>query len=753
MDSEKTTSKPFRVERRDDGIAVLVLDASGSSVNTINPELMTELDKALTEIESSARGLVIASAKPDFLVGADLEYLQECETIEEGTAMSADAQHALDGIARLKIPTVAAVAGSCLGGGLELALACDAIVAASDRDTELGQPEIRLGLIPGAGGTQRLPRRIGLSDAVPMMLTGKSVPAARARRLGLVDELVARPIIVDVAVERAGELAAAVSESSRQGASDESPRDDWAGRLRKWLSPHQIEARLTQTAAGRKVVLERARRESRQRSRGNYPAPERLLDVIEIGLAQGFEAGLEAEREAFGELLCTPGSRELRRLFFLQRKYKRSTGVQSDVQPRRVDKVGVLGAGLMGSGITYVTAEHTGARVRLADQDDESVRRGMRHIRHLVDGRVHRGKRTALEADEIMYRIGPNTSRSGFSSCDLVIEAVFEKMDLKRELLRQVHDQTKGRAIFASNTSGLPIDEIAQATEHPGNVVGMHYFSPVEKMPLLEVVRGPRTSDEAVATAVAFGKRQGKTVIVVRDGPGFYTTRILAPLLAEAFTLVMEGVAIERVDEAVKDFGFPMGPIELADEIGLDVCHEIAGNLHRAFGDRMAPPPGLGRLLEDGRLGEKSGRGLYRHGGSEPAVDPSAYEVLGVRPNGSSLGNAEIGARCALRMINEAARCYGEGVLESAEDGDIGAILGVGFPPFLGGPFRYIESEGAERVATRLSALRDTEGARFSPAELLTTMAQGQGGAFSKGTAPRPGSVPPPARSEAAPAP
>jgi 3-hydroxyacyl-CoA dehydrogenase/enoyl-CoA hydratase/3-hydroxybutyryl-CoA epimerase len=707
-------SGSLRVERRDAGVAVLVFDVPGESTNTLRAGFDEELEQVLGALEAdeSIRALVFTSGKSDgFIAGADVRRLAELTSAEEGTLLCRRGQRALERLAGLRFPVVSAIHGACLGGGLELALATTERVASSASSTKLGLPEVQLGILPGLGGTQRLPRLVGLSAALDLLLSGRQLDARRAAALGLVDEVVAPSLLDSVAVARALSLASG----------GERP-----GRQRALLDPSVLRERaLAENALGRMVVFDQARRRLREKTHGNYPAPERILDVVRRGLEAGLRAGLEAEAEAFGELVVTPEARALRHVFFGQQAAKKETGVAREVEPRAVSAVGVLGAGLMGAGIAYVSVTAAGARVRLKDVSAEALQGGLRYADELLAGRAGSGRISAWEREQLLARITRSTDYSGFSRLDLVIEAVFEDLELKRRVLSQAEEAIAPQAIFASNTSALSIASIAEGARHPERVLGMHYFSPVEKMPLLEVVVTEATADFATRTAVQFGKRQGKTVIVVRDAPGFFTSRVLGAYLNEAAHLVLEGGAVEALDQALVAAGFPVGPLELLDEVGFDVAAKVGQTLAAAYGARLAPPAAFGALVEGGRRGRKARRGFYRYdgkpGGARP-VDAAVYGELGLEPppRAARPEALELAVeRCLLTLVNESVRCLGEGVLRSARDGDLGAVLGLGFPPFLGGPLYYAEAVGVRALLERLRRLEGRFGARFEPAPLL----------------------------------
>ncbi|PWG62065.1 fatty acid oxidation complex subunit alpha FadJ [Spiribacter halobius] len=690
---------PLTLERRHDGVAVIRIDTPGHRQNTLDRALIDAASRLLDELDADrgVRGLVFASGKPgSFIAGADIDMIRECPDAAAVSELARTGQRILARIAAFRVPVVAAIRGTCLGGGLELALACRARVASDEPATRLGLPEVQLGLLPGTGGTQRLPRLIGLPAALDLMLTGRQVDSRRALRLGLVDERVPASILEEAA--------------ARIALGDAPPR-------RRELRTQLVRWATTGNRLGRRLVLGQARKRTLAKTRGNYPAPPRILECVETGLAQGIETGLAAEAETFGELAMTPAARALIGLYFDSTAAKKDTGATGVREPKPVQRIGVLGGGLMGAGIATVSADRAGVSVRLKDVRPEGLGNAVRHLREHVAGRRRRRSLTDFEARLTERRLTTTLDWSGFRRLDVVIEAVFEDPELKHRMVAEVEANGGAETIFASNTSSLPIARIAEGAAHPERVVGMHYFSPVERMPLLEVIPHAGTAPEVVATAVAFGRAQGKTPIVVGDGAGFYVNRILAPYLNEAMRLAAEGVAIDRIDGVLLDFGFPVGPFKLLDEVGIDICAHVAPILHEAFGERMAPPAQAARMVEAGRLGRKSGRGFYRWQGRKAGreVDDSVYGVLGVRP-GRTMGEEAIVDRTVLPMASEAVRCLDEGILRSARDGDLAAVFGIGFPPFRGGPFRYLDERGVATVAGRLQDLEANHGARFAPA-------------------------------------
>lgn len=708
-------------------VAVITFDMEGEPVNTIAPQISQEFEALMTRAvsDSAARAIVIISGKKDtFIAGAKIDFLQTIKNAADASALSRQGQAGFDRLDALEKPVVAAIHGACLGGGLEWALACDYRIATDSPRTSLGLPEVQLGLIPGAGGTQRLPALIGAQAALDLILTGKSLKAKKALKLGVIDEVVAPPILRQVALARAAELAAGTLRIERKrGLAPAITKSKSFPEILKGLTNKETwaEFALEENPLGRKVLFDQARKQLLKKTRGKYPAPEKALEVVKIGLEKGMKAGLEAEAAAFGELVMSDVSKRLVEIFFATTAMKKDNGVADPkIKPRPVKKIGMLGGGLMGAGIAYVTAALQGVPVRIKDKDDAGVGRALSHVRGLFDERVKRRSLTWREAEKQLVLVSATTDYSGFKHADLVIEAVFEDLALKHQMVKEIEKVCGPETIFASNTSSIPITDIARASQHPHTVIGMHYFSPVNKMPLLEIITHKGTSDQVTATCVEVGKKQGKTVIVVNDGVGFYTSRILAPYMNEAAFLLSEGADIAELDRALVDFGFPVGPITLLDEVGIDVAAKVAKIMHGAFGDRMLAPDTTDALVKDGRLGRKAQKGfyLYEHG-KKTEVDTSIYALTPQGKDRKRFDRSEMAERCVLQMVNEAIRCLGEGVLRSPRDGDIGAIFGLGFPPFLGGPFRYADEQGHGKILQRTEHYQERLGKRFTPAPAL----------------------------------
>lgn len=704
-----TTNPTFTLQVRDDHIGVITMDIAGESMNVLKAAFADEISALLSEIKANTqlKGLVFISGKADsFIAGADISMLDGCSSASEAEAIGRMGQQMFDQLEQLRIPLVAAIHGPCLGGGLELAMACHARIATSDSKTVLGLPEVQLGLLPGSGGTQRLPKLVGLQKALDMILTGKQLRASQAKKAGLVDEVVPVSILLDAAVKRAlkgkGERA--------------EPKLNLVGKV------------LERTPFGRNVLFNQARKQTLKKTQGNYPAPLKILDVIRTGVESGTQAGLNAEAKAFGELCMTKESAALRSLFFATTQMKKESGA-GDVKGSKVKKAAVLGGGLMGGGIANVTATKAGVPVRIKDINEQGIGNALKYSYALLQKKFKRRFISKAEMQKQMLLISGTTDYSGFHDADIVIEAVFEDLSLKQQMVADIEAHCQPTTIFASNTSSLPIAQIAAKAQRPENVIGLHYFSPVDKMPLVEVIAHSGTAPETIATTVAFARKQGKTPIVVKDGAGFYVNRILALYMNEAASILLEGETVEALDKALVKFGFPVGPITLLDEVGIDVGAKIAPILATELGERFTAPGAFTKLLSDGRKGKKTEKGFYLYGKQakkgKKLVDESVYAVLGVTP-APRLNADEISSRCVAQMLNEAVRTLEEGIIASARDGDIGAIFGIGFPPFLGGPFRYIDSLGADTLVAQLRNLESRFGSRFTPAPLLVSMAEQQ---------------------------
>ena len=699
----------FGVEN-ENGVAVVTFDLPGEPVNKLTAEVMDEFAALLTRLgeDGMVRGVVLISGKPDnFIAGADIEQFTRLRSASEASALSRAGQEIADRVAGFPKPFVVAIHGACLGGGFELALACHWRVISDSPKTQLGLPEVQLGILPGVGGTQRLPRLVGARAAFDMILAGKSERAEKAYRLGMADELVPESILRRTAIAAAERIA-------RAGP----PRREPKGGLQALF--------LDRTPVGRRIVYAQAEKQVRERTGGHYPAPLAAIEAVKTGLEQGMRAGLKEESRLFGELAMTDVSRNLVQIFFATTALKKDDGVPgaASLKVPPVRRVAVVGAGFMGAAIAGTAVLNAEVEARLKDADLPRVGKGIRGARRILDDRLKRRRLRQPKYEQLVALLSGAADYSGFLRTDLVVEAVFEDLDVKRKVLAEVERETRETAIFATNTSTIPIGHIAAGASRPEQVVGMHFFSPVEKMPLLEVIPHAGTSAETVVRAVRFGRKMGKTVIVVGDSPGFWVNRILLPYMNEAGILVREGVPIDLIDRTMTEYGFPVGPVTLLDEVGLDVGAKVAKVMHAAYGERLEPSDVLDRMLADDRQGRKNGRGFYEYrDGKKAGPDASVPALLGVTPQENTPA-ATVERRLLYAMLNEAAMAAHEGVIRTPRDGDIGAIFGIGYPAFRGGPLRTIDALGPARVADTLRELAGIYGHRFRPSPSLVAMAE-----------------------------
>jgi len=691
---------------------VVVFDLKGEPVNKISQAVKQEVLATFEVLERDAavQAAAFFSGKRDnFIAGADIEEFVRVTSAAEAERLSDAGQELLERVARFPKPIAVGIHGACLGGGLEFALACHYRVASDHPKTQLGLPEVQLGILPGAGGCQRLPRLIGARAALDIILAGKVEAARKAFRLGIVDELVHPAILEDITVAAARRMASGWRPKRRR-------RGGRGGALVAWL--------LDGNPLGRRLVFRAARKQVLAKTGGNYPAPLAALEAVEYGLKHGIQKGLKREAELFGQLAVTDVSRKLVQIFFATTALKKDFGVANPPPPADVGRLGVVGAGFMGSGIAGTAVAQAGVDVRMKDADLPRVAKGLAAAREILDDRLTRRRITKYEHARLVALLSGGDTYAGFGGAELVIEAVFEDLAVKRQVLKEVEGVTRDAAVFASNTSTIPIASIAEAANRPERVIGMHFFSPVARMPLLEVIPSSRTAPAVTSTAVAFGRRMGKTAIVVKDSPGFWINRILTPYMNEAGHLLAAGAAVEEIDHLMVAFGFPVGPITLLDEVGMDVAEKVADVMHDAFGERFAPSPAFAGMVKSGRLGRKAGKGFYTYsGGKKGGVDAAVYELIGTQPNGGPRP-AEVIQRLVLVMLNEAARAVGEDIVRSPRDGDIGAIFGFGFPPFRGGPLRHADDLGAARIVSELERLAERYGPRFAPCDVLQEQAR-----------------------------
>lgn len=714
----ESSSRTFKLDWTEDHIAVVTFDDPSKSVNAFSKPILEDLGRLLDAVfgQETLKGLVIRSGKPgSFAAGVDISIFDTLTTAEEGMAAASTLQQLFGRLETSRVPTVAAIDGVCLGGGLELALSCHYRLATTSDATKLGLPEVQLGLLPGGGGTQRLPRLVGITEALGLILTGRQIDGRKAKKIGLVSDVVPASQLLESALKLCRE-------------SKPVPRKSTLSLLDERGNRGPIDVNklaLESTPFGRALIRRKSAEEVGKSTKGHYPAPVKALESVMWGITRPFEDGLSNEAKLFGELVATEESRALIHVFrimtaakknpFPAEEQKRSREVTVQPLVSGASPVGVIGAGLMGAGIATVLSGK-GIRTVLEDRDAASVARGLGTIAGHYDERLRKRRAIPAEKWSAMGSVCPATDLKPMTNARLVIEAVFEDLELKRNILKDCEAVCREDAIFATNTSSIPISAIAAHAKRPERVVGMHFFSPVPKMPLVEIIRTKTTHPEVVSAVFDVAAKMGKNIIVVGDGPGFYTTRILAFFINEALCLLDEGASIPSVDKALETFGMPVGPLTLLDEVGIDVGSHIIRVLKDAFGTRIAVPAAVAAIEAEGRKGRKNSRGFYHYeDGKKGGVDESIYRHFTHGSARLSLDGSTMAERCIFVFMNEAARCLSEGIIASPDDGDLGAVFGLGFPPFLGGPFHYARRLGHKHVRETLANLAAKHGERFAP--------------------------------------
>ncbi len=696
--------KDFLTIEKKDGIATLWLDNKKEKMNVVSPDVIKIFGEIFEQMEndSEVKAVIFISGKKDFMAGADIKSFA-IEKKGDFRPIQKAGHDTLDKIENSKKLYISAVHGTAFGLGTELSLACHARIATNDPSTKFGLPEVKVGILPGGGGTQRLPRLVGIQKSLDMMLTGKNIYAVPAKRMGLVDELTAPGKLHQAAIIFAQRLL-------------KKP-------LKRKSKLSLTEKLLEGNPIGRSILFSQAKKMALKQSQGNYPAIPAILECVETGIKKGPKAGYEKELELFEHLLLTPESKALRSIFFASTDNKKNPYGKENA--KTLNTLGMIGAGFMGAGITEISV-NKGIDVLLKDIKPDGITATKKEIWKGLSKKLKRKSITKAQAEEVIGRVRGRLTYDDFDNADIVIEAVLEKMDLKKRIIGDIEKHCKDDVIIATNTSSLSVTEMASHATKPEMVIGMHYFSPVPKMPLLEIVKTEKTADSVIASCYEFGLKQGKTCIVVKDSPGFYVNRILGPYMNESLLLLDEGVAIDAVDKAMKKKGFPVGPITLFDQVGLDIAAHVVDSSRKIVADRsgFTISDSVIKMFEAGRLGRKNGKGFYHYDekGKKKGADTTAYQFFKGN-GGTSMEMENIQNRCLYLMLNEAVMCLEEGIIASATDGDIGAVFGTGFLPFTGGPFRYMDQLGIQNVVDTMNNLASKNGEKFKPAKLLVDMA------------------------------
>lgn len=689
--------------------AEIIIHTPREKVNKLTRGAFEELYQHISFLKSKAseiKTLLIYSDKPDmFLAGADINEIQAMKDKSEALNLVEKAQEVFQALAELPQVKLAAVDGPCMGGGCEMILACDYRLVSDSASTKIGLPEVQIGVLPGAGGTQRLPRVVGLQQSLTMITSGQPVDAKKALKIGLVHDVIPKERLL---------------ETARKVLKDKL--------YTRYHHKESVARWLIESTPLKKIIFSKARSMILAQTKGNYPAPIKALEVVEKTFYGDIKAGLKIEAEAFAELAITPVAKNLINLFFATEELKKDRGVHAgeaqDFKPRKLESLAVLGAGIMGGGIAAI-ASNKGIRVRFKDVNKEAIENGLRTARSLFDKEYKRKKIDKSEFKKRLYRISPTLDFTGFSHLPFVIEAVVERMEIKKSVIAELDKILPRDAIIASNTSSLSISEMGNSSKYPERVVGMHFFNPVPKMPLVEVIRAEKTSPEVVIQTVALGRQLGKTVIVVKDRPGFLVNRVLMPFLIEAGHLKQDGYSIAQIDKAATNFGMPMGPFRLLDEIGLDTAAKVAHVIASAF-PHMKVLPMIDEMVKNNYLGRKNSRGFY--------VYSESGKVLGIRqefqsnPRDPSPETDQIiQDRLILPMLTEAVMTLDEGIVSTVRDLDLGLIFGIGFPPFKGGLLKWVSDTGERAVLDRMNAIHNsTKGRLIVPTSFSARVQSGQ---------------------------
>ncbi len=684
------------------GIGRLAFNDPDAELNILTFKNLTALDRMLDEIgkRSDLRALVVASDKARiFVAGADIKEIDGIKSREEAISKAEQGKIVLQKLENFKFPTLCIINGACLGGGFELALACRYRVASFSPSVKIGLPEVNLGILPGFGGSIRLPRLLGLLKALPLILTGRIVSAQEALRFGIVDKLFPEKTLQEDAMKTAAKLV--------QGGSLRTPRKkDFRTRF------------LEDSGTGRLIVFNQAKKDVLSKTKGHYPAPLEIIKLISATYGRSGASVYRKESEGFSRLATTDISKNLIKVFYLTEKYKKNRWTPSTVTSDGVTKCGIVGAGVMGGGIAQLVS-YRDIPVRVKDLNEKALAGALKEAYGVYRSALKRRKVKPYEVENKMNLISVGLTNQGLKNCEMIIEAVIEDLGVKQKVFKEIASFTDAKTILASNTSSLSVGKMAEGCAHPERIVGLHFFNPVSRMPLVEVIRAAQSSDDAIERTVLFARRLGKTVIVVDDRPGFVVNRLLLPYMNEAAYLMEEGFSARRIDALVEGFGMPMGPIELADQVGIDVAYKVAHILQDAFGDRMKVASIIEDVKKRGLLGKKANKGFYIYKGKEKTPNPEIKITATPKTT-----DEDALKRMLYIMINEAARILEEKVTDSAASVDIGMIMGTGFPPFHGGLLRAADTIGTANILKDLERFQKRfDFKRFEPSSYLRLLA------------------------------
>ncbi len=686
---------------------IVLLTLNHPPVNQLSNALVREIRDAFKSAfeDPAIKAIILTGSGKNFTGGADITEIQQIKDRDFLMGAVTENNQFLNSIEMGPKAVIVAMNGNCMGGGLEIAMASHYRIAA--RGIQVGQPEVKVGLIPGAGGTQRLPRLVGLPDALKMILTGEPISSEEGFEKGCIDEVVPLESLLERSLQIAGEFI-----------SNKMNHRDRITRFRKDKLPNFV---------SKKMILSYAKEEANKKGRG-YIAPFKAIEAMERGLSEDFEADLKREAELFCDCALSEVAKNLIGIFLNTRAAGRLPRIQG-VEPKKVKRVAMLGGGTMGSGITNLLLSH-GFDAFLWDINEEAIQKGLFAIRKTFDYPIKKGKMIPEQLEQMIQdHLTPTTSLDDLREVDLVIEAVLEDMEIKQGIWKKLQEICRPEVVFATNTSALSITEMASVLKNPERMIGLHFFNPAERMQLLEIICGKKTSDETLCTSVAFARAIRKVPVVVNDGPGFYVSRQLGALMGESTFMVGEGVDPATIEEAVLDFGLPMGPATLSDLTGLDINYHVAKYFERSLGERWKMSPIYELIYQTGCYGRKTGAGWYDYRGEKPVPNPKVEEVIrnylkaqGIKPKKASY--KEIMDRMLARAINEAAYIMEDGVCDRPQDMDLAVIYGIGFPPYRGGILRYADAWGIRNVYQYLLELEREHGARFKPAPLLKEMAE-----------------------------